>query len=811
MKTLYKIQQDHARVLEEGLRKYRAVLDASETGCGKTIVAVELAARLNLETLVVCPKATIPAWQSALKDRGVQARVINYEKLKSKNAGYGKFNGRKQWEWSALPNKESLIIWDEVQKCMSMSSQNSKMLLGSKNFYNLMLSATAAEDPTEMKALGYILGIHQIKDYWNWLRKHGCKPNPWGGMEFKGGPKELMKIHDQIFNNGKGSRLKVEDMREHFGESQVITEPIDFGDEGEIQKLYAAMDEEITELKSQMQDDKNGAEGLVKQLRARQAVELLKIPYIVEAAEEALKEKRSVAIFVNFNASVDALAERLGTDCFIRGGQSDAERAVSMHNFQSGHRRIIICNIAAGGTGVSLHDEQGTHPRTALISPSFNAKELIQVMGRVHRAGGKSTSQQRILFAAGTIEEKVKKSIDTKIKNLEIFNDGSLTKQNKPDNSQVTVMAETETESVTAKTQQEPNHADRAHARYSPSSLIYRELCSGWENDNDPNKDTTAADEGTRCHEAMEKESTDGLTEEQALLVEMCLGYINDLKTEKTQVFKEERLRILDQFGTADWILLNGRSAHLVDTKFGRKGVPDAEFNAQLQAYAIGVWDRWPHIDELTIHILLPRRDEVSVHTFSRGKDYADIKMRIQTIIARAKKKDPTTFSPSAKACQYCGNKGSCATLAGAVLKQSSDILDGNTKVDMDNPNQVSDLLKLIPLFESWASKFKEEALRKVQYEGFDIPGFALLERATPRSISSAFGAWEVLKDKMPVEKFLESVSRVSITELERNFASCAEKGKKAQSKQELDDLLRDSGLLKEESTIKYLKQVENK
>jgi len=63
----------------------------------------------------------------------------------------------------------------------------------------------------------------------------------------------------------------------------------------------------------------------------------------------------------------------------------------------------------------------------------------------------------------------------------------------------------------------------------------------------------------------------------------------------------------------------------------------------------------------------------------------------------------------------------------------------------------------------------------------------------------------------MPVEKFLESVSRVSITELERNFASCAEKGKKAQSKQELDDLLRDSGLLKEESTIKYLKQVENK
>ena len=357
----------------------------------------------------------------------------------------------------------------------------------------------------------------------------------------------------------------------------------------------------------------------------------------------------------------------------------------------------------------------------------------------------------------------------------------------------------------------EPNHADRAHADYSPSSLTYREMCSGWTNDNDPNKSTAAADEGTRCHEAMEKESTDGLTEEQSLMVEMCLGYIEDLKTKTTKVYKEERLDILDQFGTADWILIDGKQAHLVDTKFGRRSVPDAEVNAQMQAYALGVWDRWIHVDQLTVHILLPRRDEVSTHTFSRGKDYANIRMRIDTIIARAKVADPASFNPSVKACQYCGNKGSCAKLAGSMLTQASGVIDGTKNIDLADARQVSELLKLIPVFEAWSGKFKEEVLRKAIYEGFDIPGFELLERNAPRSITSAFGAWEVLKDKMPVEKFLESVSRVSITELERNFASCAERGKKAQSKQELDDLLRDSGLLREESTIKYLKQVENK
>ena len=803
MKSLYPVQVAHADKLEQALRQCRAALDASETGCGKTVVAVELANRLKLPTVVVCPKATIPAWRKELDQKGLKATVINYEKLKTGNTHLGRFMQRR-WEWTFVTNSEALIIWDEVQRCMSMSSQNSKMLVGSKKLYNLMLSATAAEDPTEMKALGYILGIHQIKDYWNWLRKHGCKPNPWGGMEFKGGPKELMKIHDQIFNNGKGSRLKVENMREHFGESQVITEPIDFGDEGEIQKLYAAMDEEITELNSQMQDDKNGAEGLVKQLRARQAVELLKIPYIVEAAEEALKEKRSVAVFVNFNASVDALAERLGTDCFIRGGQSDCERQNAIHQFQSGTRRVIICNIAAGGTGVSLHDEQGTHPRTALISPSFNAKELLQVMGRVHRAGGKSTSLQRILFAAGTIEEKIEESIRKKLKNLEIFNQGGLTSSTEEPNKQDTQMHNIETKA-------EPDHQSRAHARYSPSSLTYREICPGWENDNDPDRDTTAADEGTRCHEAMEKESTVGLTEEQTLIVEMCLGYINDLKTPTTKVFKETRLKILDQFGTADWVLLNGTKAHLVDTKFGRRSVPDAEVNAQLQAYAIGVWDKWPEIDTITVHILLPRRDEVSTHTFSRGSDYSNIRLRIQTIIARAKQALPEFFNPTPSGCTYCGRTGKCGALAAVALKKAKEAtLEKDEILDPSKPEQISEFLRIAPILEDWIKKVREEALRVHLYEGVEIPGFRCVDRSTPRTITSPMGAWSILQDKMSLDDFMASVSRVSITELEKNFSASAEKGQKGKSKQQLENLLRDAGVLNEESTIKYLKPIKD-
>jgi hypothetical protein len=42
----------------------------------------------------------------------------------------------------------------------------------------------------------------------------------------------------------------------------------------------------------------------------------------------------------------------------------------------------------------------------------------------VWRSGGKSTSIQRILYAAGTVEETVASRIEEKLRNLSLLNDG---------------------------------------------------------------------------------------------------------------------------------------------------------------------------------------------------------------------------------------------------------------------------------------------------------------------------------------------------------------------------------------------------
>ena len=124
------------------------------------------------------------------------------------------------------------------------------MAIAAKPYKVLMLSATVADDPTELRAVGYLLGMFELPKFWNWLRAHGCKPNPWGAMEFDRRKLGVLdKIHEFIVPE-RGSRMTVEDMRGHVADNIIIDDPLDFGDEGEIQKLYDEMEAELAALKA---------------------------------------------------------------------------------------------------------------------------------------------------------------------------------------------------------------------------------------------------------------------------------------------------------------------------------------------------------------------------------------------------------------------------------------------------------------------------------------------------------------------------------------------------------------------------------
>ena len=94
--------------------------------------------------------------------------------------------------------------------------------------------------------------------------------------------------------------------------------------------------------------------------------------------------------------------------------------------FQADETKVMLCQIQSGGVGVSLHDERGERPRSSLICPTYSAIDLKQALGRIHRAGAKSKSVQRIIFAADSIEEAVMKKVKAKLHNIETLNDGDI-------------------------------------------------------------------------------------------------------------------------------------------------------------------------------------------------------------------------------------------------------------------------------------------------------------------------------------------------------------------------------------------------
>src|SRR5262249_33722186 len=147
-----------------------------------------------------------------------------------------------------------------------------------------------------------------------------CVPGQWGGIEFDGDPDILDNLHKQIFP-AHGSRLTRADMAEHFQETKIIMDPLEFGPE--IKAVYEKMEAELAALAKTESKDKKGTEEsiLTIRLRARQRVELLKVPEIVERIEDLVAEGVSVAVFVNFTATLDAIRARISMPSGVVSGK----------------------------------------------------------------------------------------------------------------------------------------------------------------------------------------------------------------------------------------------------------------------------------------------------------------------------------------------------------------------------------------------------------------------------------------------------------------------------------------------------------
>jgi superfamily II DNA or RNA helicase len=416
------------------MKANKAAIDGSDTGAGKTYVATAVARELKLKIGVVCPKAVISAWKKVItKHFGMKPEfVLNYESVKTgkyKDIGVWKpisrNSTREFFQWN-LP-KDTLIIFDESHRLKGHGTQNAEIAVAAKKqkYQILCCSATNAINPIELKATGLILGLYK-KGFPQFLRDHDCEKGRFG-WEFGGDKTVLKKLHTELFLK-RGVRIRKEDIK-GFPDCEIIAEAYNLDDvsEKEAKLVYAEMNRELSLLSIKC---KNTAEwkinAMVIQLRARQKSELLKVPLFVEMVEDALEEGQSVAVFLNFSETIRALSKRLNTNCIVWGENKGDERDKNIDGFQADQHRVILVNMQAGGSGLSLHDLNGKYPRLALISPTPSAVNLRQALGRIHRDGAKSKSMQKIIFIANTEEEDTCDRVKAKLENLDTINDGDV-------------------------------------------------------------------------------------------------------------------------------------------------------------------------------------------------------------------------------------------------------------------------------------------------------------------------------------------------------------------------------------------------
>jgi|GEM_PF-2403504 len=188
------------------------------------------------------------------------------------------------------------------------------------------------------------------------------------------------------------------------------------------------------------------AEILMEQKRI---LEPFKIERCLELIDAELAEGRSVVVFADLveegtelkswgrpkAGTLQVLRERLcvryGNEiAVVAGVQGDYERFKRLSNiqeFQAGKRRVALCTIGSGGTGISLDDTLGNAPRTIVIlTAPMNSIKSVQLIGRVVRANTKSRSRVKFLFADVAVDEWLKDILATKLKMLRAIVEGQV-------------------------------------------------------------------------------------------------------------------------------------------------------------------------------------------------------------------------------------------------------------------------------------------------------------------------------------------------------------------------------------------------
>lgn len=434
-------QADAVEKLAKCLQQKHCAVDLSDTGLGKTMHALGTVQKFgDIPFVVICRAVSRHKWERAVRDFGLKDRCLavdSYQKFTSgkhyKNLVHKYTQRGTKYEW--IPDKASIVIFDECQDAGGLTSLNSQLLIGAgrcPNAFPICLSATVADSPLKLKALGFLTGMHSIDDYYPWCLRNGCSKSPFGynNLYFRNSDRKTVvtKLHHHLKNFGV--RVKREEVMQYMPEETVEVELWDIGSRPQTGHVAAALQRLEQTRDEDLIRHEEAVPGAVELMRDRQEAELLKLPALAREIVSSVQDGMYVPVFLNFVNSIDVLVQLLLEEKITVGkfdGRNTKHRDAVLQDFMDAKLQCLILQSQAGSAAIDLHDTVGGRPRCTFICPTYHAETMIQMLGRAVRFGAKTPVLQRIVFAEGTVEERVYRVAETKCENIRAMNDGEWT------------------------------------------------------------------------------------------------------------------------------------------------------------------------------------------------------------------------------------------------------------------------------------------------------------------------------------------------------------------------------------------------
>ena len=375
---------------------------------------------------------------------------------------------------------------------------------------------------------------------------------------------------------------------------------------------------------------------------------------------------------------------------------------------------------------------------------------------------------------------------------------------------------------------------ERKHHPFSPSTLQYLEGSPAYRS---RQSDSQASRDGTKQHDASEEHvdiDDPTLDDSQAEAVAMCKSYREQLiaKHPGGTVLKEVYLPVDDRkihFRGEDWegttagyidlavVSACGKRADLADWKFGRWSVEPSENNLQGIAYLLGLASRYPSLEEVTVHFVMPHREELDTHTF-KSSEFPALYLRVLAVVNRAlvaqSEADPTTSCTALlPTCLWCANIGKCQKVADFALRVGRKyaplvVPEQLTPSLMLDAKQATKSMEVAQLLEAWSKAVRAQITARVVEDDAWMPEGYVFRDRTDCDMPDWKAVVEFAKSKGIPQSAIDEATRIAVTPLNKAISDTAPRGSKKEAMAAFKKEMLEKGLLVPEPTIYFLERI---